>query len=253
MDPITQKLPLEVILEILKNISLEELVLSTRYTCRSWNALLLQQLPHLITHKYALRVELDSSSCLVPLKYKMTEYGDYIMHGLAYISKPSSSEAMSRADHRSSLNDVRIRTGICDLQTSATVVKRKSPDSVMMSNAATPCFVSTDYSFPLVPIVTATVGRVSYANALINRGPLDTVPLNLQITATASSFVVRVQINATEMQKYIVLSRLALGYLVPTELRERQKMSVKLSGIIAPYKPCRTSAGIWGRPWDATL
>lgn len=234
MDPLSH-FPVEVSVRILENIELEELLLSTRFTSRAWNDILFAQLSHLIVASYYVRIELGRTRLDIPLRLRHAPDGSLEIHG---------SETVARRVHTP--DDVRY------FAISAGIVNR-GVSRAFMSNHGQPTLISRG-SVEGRRIYEAEVKTISYSNAYTNTGSLDNIDLDLSVVPFAAEDPdawpvqsrVSVTIKPAELTRWIVLCRLAQGYLTPDETREMSSPLARMSGLVGPYKSYKNSAGIWG-------
>ncbi|CCG82123.1 protein of unknown function [Taphrina deformans PYCC 5710] len=229
MDPLSV-FPVEVAIKILENIELEELLLSTRFTSRTWNHILFGQLSHLMVTSYRLRLDLGGRRFDLPLKFRNRD-GTLDV----WASEKLDVRAFSGKE------------GAC-LPISAGIVNRSvaTLDRVQYSNPVT--------NTGLLDTIRLDLKVESFLEDHPTTRPesgSDSVDEKADAQmATVQSPVTRVSlsIRPDELTKWIVLCRLAQGYQTPAEARALNHPATKLNGVVGPYRGFKNSAGIWCVP-----
>ena len=232
MDPLSI-FPLEISLNVLKHIELEELLLSTRKTCRSWNRLVTCQLPHLMVASYFVRIEFSRIRFDLPLRLRVSDSvaEKYVLGGCTTIQQELQQCATMRPTS--------ISAGIVN----------QGVNRTFMSNHSLPVITHC----PDVKRVEVAVDRVDYSSPTTNTGKLTSINLKIRISSipenvNGSASQVEVSIDDEELAKWIVQCRLAQGYRTPGELHELASPRRKFGGIIGPYQGFQNSGGIWSMP-----
>lgn len=239
MDPITN-LPLEVSLAIFKNLELEELLLSTRFTSRTWNDMLSEyHVAHLMVSSYFLRLDLGRARLDIALSLR---------HGPEGLEIYGESLARCRVHEEDDVRYFPVSAGIIHRQVSRTFMSNPSHPTLIPAHSPIGDVTRASYA--------AQIDAIHYSNPFTNTGKLNTIALNLAIAPIfeADSDVpsmsrVTCSLRPAELAKWIVLCRLAQGYQTPAEIREFNRLEYRLckTGVVGPYRSFKNSAGIWGR------